>query len=189
MKDAQPVNPSFLCSILSYDQDTGKLFWLERPIAVYGKNATSWNTRYAGKEAFTSDNGKGYRQGAVLNRLMLAHRVIWAIVHGEWPDGEIDHINGVRHDNRLCNLRSVSRSENMRNASRPNTNTSGAVGVVLRKDTGKWASQIEINGRNKSLGSFASFNDAYAARKSAEAEYAFHANHGRAALTKPGDAQ
>lgn len=139
----------------------------------------SWNKRWAEKEAFTADHGKGYRCGRFNGKPLFAHRVIWAIVHGHWPEQDIDHINGIRSDNRLSNLRSVSRSENMRNKMRPPNNTSGFIGVSWDKKSGKWFAQIQVCGKNNSLGHFSDKSEAVKARKRAEQEFGFHINHGR----------
>jgi len=105
--------------------------------------------------------------------------VIWAIFYGEWPSGQVDHINGVRDDNRIVNMRDVSHQDNCRNAARPRTNTSGVSGVVWDKPHKKWRAEIRANGKMKNLGRFAIFDDAVAVRKSAEVEYGYHPNHGR----------
>src|SRR5690606_15220653 len=76
-----------------------------------------------------ANHNKGYALVWVNGRLLLAHRIIYAIVHGKTPEGEIDHINRNRIDNRIENLRDVSHSDNMHNYPMPETNTSGFVGV------------------------------------------------------------
>jgi len=100
-------------------------------------------------------------------------------VHDEWPQDEIDHINGIRTDNRLVNLRSVTHRENQKNIKRSTCNTSGRVGVRWEGHRSKWRSAIKVDGREKHLGSFDSFAEASAARKAAEIKYGFHKNHGR----------
>ena len=174
-----------LRQLLHFIPETGRLFWRERGPEWFtdgrypaARSAASWNTRYAGKEAFTSIDGTGYRQGSIFNHMHRAHRVIWRIVHGVWPQ-DTDHINGIRTDNRIVNLRNVSRTENMRNAARPNTNTSGSIGVGWDRSSGKWQAQITVDGRNRHLSYFSDKADAIAARKAAEIEHGFHENHGR----------
>jgi len=166
--------PKALRNIMRYDPDTGKLFWRER-----SDRPRQWNSRWAGKEAFTANRGDGYRCGRINGKTFFAHRVIWAIVHGHWPEQDIDHINGIRNDNRLSNLRSVSRSENMKNKMRPPSNTSGFIGVTWNKKTGKWQAQIQVDGRSKTLGNFSDKSDAVKARRKAEKDLGFHINHGR----------
>ena len=178
--------PKFLRNILRYDPDTGKLFWLERTTDMFVDGMRSaehackaWNSRHAGKEAFTSIGSHGYRVGGINGNNFRAHRVIWAIAYGQWPEQEIDHINGIKHDNRLENLRSVSHAENHKNQKRHSNNTSGVVGVYLIKRSGKWRAEICVGGKSKSLGNFTDMADAIAARQKAEQELGFHKNHGR----------
>jgi len=96
----------------------------------------------------------------------------------KWPE-QIDHINGVRSDNRMVNLRSVSRKENGRNQKKPVTNKSGMPGVRWGKVIGKWTSCIVVDRKIICLGSYRHFEDAAAAKKLAEKHYGFHENHGR----------
>jgi hypothetical protein len=142
------------------------------------ESCKAWNSRFAGKEAFIKITN-GYRGGSIFSRQLVAHRVIWLLKFGEWPSADIDHINGNRLDNRIENLRAVSRADNLRNRRMPITNTSGIVGVGWDKARGKWRAQIEANGLAKCLGHFEEKADAAAARKAAEIECGFHENHGR----------
>jgi len=170
--------------LLKYDPKTGKLFWMPRTREMFGSDQLwkMWNSRFSGKEAFTSDDGNGYRQGAILGKLYRAHRVIWLLQYGEWPKDEIDHINGCRSDNTIINLRLVSTEENSRNQKVRNTNTSGYVGVFRDKrgNDGKWYAAICSRGRNIHIGVFETVDAAIEARKLAEKEFGFHPNHGRA---------
>jgi hypothetical protein len=94
---------------LHYDPETGIFTWKPR-----GPGDKSWNTRYAGEVAgFIKDDG--YRQINIDGKLYRAARLAWFITHGEWPQNEIDHINRVRDDNRLVNLRDVTPTENSNN--------------------------------------------------------------------------
>jgi hypothetical protein len=176
-------DPELLRKLLRYEPETGKLFWNHRPLEMFGKKRiwATWNTRWAGREAFTSTDGHGYQQGQLLSRRMHAHRVIWAVMTGRWPTGQIDHINGVRNDNRLLNLREVSVSENRKNQRRRLNNTSGVTGVSWAHDKQKWLADIRVDGKQIYIGRFDDFEDAVAARKAAEKTYGFHPNHGRAA--------
>jgi len=178
--DMIDITPELLRELLRYEPETGKLFWRVRPSSMFKtvRTADAWNRLYAGKEALTADNGAGYRVGDIFGQTMRSHRVIWAIVYGEWPDN-IDHINGVRDDNRWHNLRSVSRHGNMQNTARRADNKSGVTGVCWVKARGKWEVKIRVGGADKYIGLFASYTIAVAARKSAEIEYGFHPNHGR----------
>lgn len=166
-----------LRQLLRYEPDTGKLFWLERKDGSHG--SAMFNTRYAGREALTAFRNDKALTGSVNGKPCLAHRVIWALVHGEWPTGQIDHINGDPFDNRLSNLRQVESFENQRNMKRPSHNTSGVCGVSWNGARKKW--QVRINARRKTvmIGMFKDFDEAVIARKQAEEDYGYHPNHGR----------
>ncbi|HEV8035974.1 HNH endonuclease signature motif containing protein [Yoonia sp.] len=175
--------PTVLRQLLRYEPQTGKLFWKPRNRVWFDdlRAFRVWNTRYAGKEAFTSKS-QGYFQTNMRGCVLRAHQVIWSIVNGAKPTGEIDHINGIRLDNRLHNLRDVSRAENTRNKKIVTNNTSGVTGVGWMRSHKKWRATINHKGRTKHLGLFDSFEDAVAVRLAAEVEYGFHPNHGRAAV-------
>jgi len=169
-----------LRSLLDYDPETGRLFWKVRHASLFKseRDAKIWNTRYAGKEAFTSCDRNGYRQATLLNRVYRAHRLIAVMVFGA-VNGSIDHINGDREDNRESNLRVVSSSGNQRNQKLNARNTSGVSGVNWKKNRGKWQAYISGQGRkNIHLGLFDTFDEAVAARKAAEATHHYHENHG-----------
>ncbi len=173
--------PAELRQLLDYDADTGSLFWRERPQSMFQSESRcrGWNSRCAGKPALTTRHNAGYRCGPINNRLFLAHRVIMALVHGSWPKGEVDHINGDRSDNRLENLRCVSHRDNARNRCCSRRNTSGAMGVWWSKPNRCWIAEIKHGGRKHHLGSFQAKADAIAARDEAKRRFGFHVNHGR----------
>lgn len=105
-------------------------------------------------------DGLGYVRIRVDGNKYKAHRLAWLYVFGEWPVGMIDHINGIRSDNRLCNLRDVGRAANIQNQRRPRSdNTSGYLGVSLHR-SGKWKASIQANGKYVYLGLFVSKEDA-----------------------------
>ena len=177
-------SPELLRKILRYEPDTGKLFWRERPVEMFNSGfhtaetgRKSWNTRYAGSEAFTAVAG-GYRVGKIFYRKVAAHRVILAMAFDAWPQGEVDHINHDRGDNRMGNLRIVTSLGNARNRSMLKNNTSGVTGVYWNQRSRNWYSKIKVNYVPISLGSFDSITDAAAARKRAEIKHGFHKNHG-----------
>lgn len=176
------LSPDQLRQLLGYDADTGHLTWLPRPAETFSceRSAKIWHTRFVGKPAFTSLGRNGYRTGSCFGRTYNAHRVIWAIVTGEWPKGEVDHINHDRSDNRWANLRLVDRSQNRRNHSLSPRNTSGYNGVTWHKGARKWQAQLHIGARAIDLGRFNRLEDAVAARKAADVEHGFHENHGAA---------
>lgn len=174
MMAKNPPSIKKLQEALDYMPDTGALVWKIRPLHHF-KNLTSqkkWNTRYAGKVAGTFDH-EGYVLVGVGGVLMKAHRVVWAISHGSWPSGCIDHINHDRADNRLENLRVVSRSENNRNMAA----RSAHPGVRWRARTSKWLASIRANGKQVHIGSFATLEEAIAAWERAKDRLGFHPNH------------
>ena len=159
--------------LFRYDPETGKLYW---------KVDVGTRAR-AGNEAGFLNKSKGYMEVGVGGRLHKAHRVIWDLTFQSdklGPDDEIDHINHIRSDNRLVNLRKATCAMNSRNKSKRKDNTSGVTGVHWHKAFSKWGASIAAEGVRVSLGLFADKKDAIAARKAAELEYGYHENHGAA---------
>lgn len=116
--------------------------------------------------------GSGYLGVSIGRSKYILHRLIWMYVYGAWPDHDIDHINGDKHDNRIVNLRRVTKSENQHNLGLKKTNTSGFTGV--RKSSSRknpWAARITINGKEKYLGCFADKSQAAAAHAAAKRIY------------------
>lgn len=160
-----------LIDILDYDPLTGIFTW---------KNPTALRCKVgdvAGTD-FQNSNGKQYKRVMINGVGYQLHRLAWLYTYEEYPEHEIDHINGDGTDNRIENLRSVTRKENNMNKRKQSNNSSGVTGVVKFKRTGKWHAQIQVDGKNNHLGFFDNFNDAVIARKMAEQEFGFHANHG-----------
>lgn len=162
-----------LRATLEYDSDTGNLFFKERPDV-----RACWNARLAGKRAMSTLGGDGYFRGYLFSKMTLAHRIAYALHTGNSQFGFVDHINGIRSDNRACNLREVSRGENAQNKARPQNSTSGHIGVSP-VDEVFWRAHITTNNRTQHLGRFRSIDEAIAARKAAEVRLGFHQNHGR----------
>jgi len=94
-------------------------------------------------------------------------------MEGYIPENQVDHVNRIRDDNRWCNLRHVSRSCNMRNASISIANTSGVTGVTWHKNANKWVAHIRALDSTKHLGIFESFVEAVKARWDAEVKYGY----------------
>lgn len=167
--------------------DDGALFWKNRPVSHFKQSekrsaehiCANWNSRYAGKQAIDCVTPFGHRTGRINDRLVYAHRVVWAMRKGAWPANEIDHINGDPSDNNINNLRDVPHKENLRNQSTGKNNTSGANGVRFYKPRSKWTATICVDGKSCHIGYFDSFDDAVIARKNADSKYGFHNNHGR----------
>ncbi|MFB6311531.1 MAG: HNH endonuclease signature motif containing protein [Salinirussus sp.] len=150
-----------------YEPDTGILYWrVHRGKATPGKEAGS--TELIG--------GVHYKCLGWSNRKYSVHRVIWLLVYGEWPNGQIDHIDGDGTNNRLSNLRDVDAVGNSRNKRLHSNNTSGSTGVT--RSRGMWQASIYHGKRTIFLGRFPSFEEARKARKKAETEYGYHPNHG-----------
>lgn len=169
--------------LLRYEPETGKLFWLPRPVEFFDAlgDWKMWNTRYAGAEAFTAYASGGYHTGAILGVTYRAHRVAWLIQTGDWPEGQIDHINGRCDDNRFANLRIATVSENQRNKALLRNNKSGVNGVHWCKRSQKWRASARVNGRHLSLGYFVNFEDAKFARQHANIKNGFTDRHGASA--------
>lgn len=184
------VAVSTLDQMLTYEPETGKLFWLTRGVELFSgserRSAISamrrWNSCYAGKEALAAVCASRALHGKIFGELYYAHRVAWALHYGEWPKGDIDHVNGDRSDNRITNLRLVNHQSNMQNKAVYANSPLGAHGVSFHQTKQKFAAYITINKRRKHLGYFSDAKVALAARKAAEdASNAFHQNHGRRA--------
>lgn len=127
----------------------------------------------------------GYARISVKGKQYKMHRFIWYFVHGVLPE-QIDHINGDRSDNRLCNLRDVSYRENVLNLKLYPNNKSGCAGVNWHA-SGKWVAQIRDQGRYVYLGCFKELSDAVASRKAAEKRLGYHENHGTVRTRYPRD--
>ena len=170
------LTPALLRQLLDYNPETGKLVWKPRPAQFCADNriASIFRTRCEGKEALNCDNGRGYLCGTILGNRVKAHKIIWAMYYGEWPDGVIDHINHIKHDNRIENLRVVSSQENSRNRPSNPTSVSGKLGVHWHKPMGKWLASIN----KRHLGVFDDLQEAIAVRIEAERALGFHENHG-----------
>lgn len=142
-------------SRLNYDPETGRLTWKKLR-----------NTRRIGEEAKSLDVA-GYVQVNISGTLVKGHRLAWLLHYGAWPDGDIDHINGVRNDNRISNLRSVSgkvNCQNQRVGSRPSV--TGLIGVHLQgrgSANKRYRAKIWVDGRQIHLGGYATPEEAHAA--------------------------
>lgn len=111
---------------------------------------------------------QGYCKIGINGKLYLAHHLAWFYVYGYFPENEIDHINRNGTDNRIENLREVSRICNARNTKNRSNNTSGIKGVSFHKQTNKWQVQITVNQKRISLGCHDEFDEAVCYRLVAE---------------------
>ena len=111
--------------------------------------------------------GSGYRLLSFKKKRLYAHRVAWCLMTGAWPSDEIDHKNGIKDDNRWCNLREANRKENARNQGLRSDSVSGFKGVLFHQKVGRWRAVIETDGGHIHLGYFPSPESASEAYKSA----------------------
>ena len=155
-----PITQHQLREILSYDPESGAFVWL----------VTRGKARKDAAAGFTRRDR--YIEIGIDGALYFAHRLAWFYVHGRWPIQQIDHINGIRGDNRIANLREASNAQNLQNLRKASSNSkSGFLGVSLRKSRGKWRAEIVIEGRKKHLGYFDSSEEAYAAYLAAKVKF------------------
>ena len=137
---------------------------------MYWKINAGQRARIGNKAGHLS--GDGHLQVQWKGKNYLVHRIIYEMAYGSIPDlYQIDHVNGIRTDNRLDNLRIVTQSQNMWNSSKRKDNTSGFKGVCWSKRHEKWNAQIKIFNKKKHLGYFSTKEEAYAARLAAEKIY------------------
>jgi len=148
-----------LREILEYSAETGVLVWKIRPS----------RSVKPGDVAGCVDN-KGYVTVGINRRIYKSHRLAWLIVHGVWPDGLIDHIDGNKSNNRLSNLRLVNETGNAENVRRPNKrNKSGFMGVIWFQN--KWRASITIKHKTKWLGDYATPEEAHQVYLDAKRSY------------------
>jgi len=158
-----------LQSALNYDEQTGIFTWkkIEAGIKI-------------GSIAGSIHKKQGYVRIRVNAVTYVAHRIAWVYVHGFINNQmQIDHINGIRSDNRICNLRLVDCKENAKNQRKNKRNKNAFGGVFFNKQKKKYVSRIKVNGKSIFLGYFNLIDDAIAARKEANKKYGFHENHGK----------
>jgi hypothetical protein len=147
-----------LREVLRYEPETGKFFWLKGN-----------NQRLAGDEAGSVEN-KGYVRIKIDGMKILAHRLAWLWMSGEWPFSRIDHKNMIRTDNRWINLRLADDSKNMANKHVHKNNFLGVKGVRLH-ECGKYVARISVKGTAIYLGIFDTITAAQAAYEIAAKEF------------------
>jgi hypothetical protein len=143
MKDGM-IDGNRLREILHYTPDTGVFVW---------------RVGCRAGDVAGCPNSHGYRRILINGRSYKEHRLAWLYTEDEWPNGDIDHINGDKSDNRRCNIRLATRSQNIANVRA----ISSVKGVSWDKRKCKWQAQIKINGRNVYLGYFGNPQEAAAA--------------------------
>lgn len=168
------LNQATLKSLVHYDPETGIFTWLRREGNT--KSARIWNGRFPGQQAGTITQPRGYVAIKISfdgkEKKYKAHRLAWLYVYGEWPPQEIDHINRVVDDNRICNLRLATRTQNVHNSSVRKNNKSGAPGVCWHKRVKQWRVEIRTHGIKRRLGYFKDFEAAKRAYEEASLLYA-----------------
>jgi hypothetical protein len=154
------IAPDKLRDIFDYDPTTGNLVWKVR---------NSKRVKIGDIAGCKSTDGRILI--GLNGRLYKAHRIIWALVTGEWPKNFIDHKNSNPSDNKWENLREATKSQNMMNVGKIKSNTSGIRGVGWSKASQKWRAYIRANHQDIHLGVFENLEDAQKARIEAEKQY------------------
>jgi hypothetical protein len=148
-----------LKELLNYDSATGIFTWKIKTV----------KTNIG--EIAGSITHNGYIRIGVDYRDYLAHQLAWLFHYGEFPKITIDHIDRKTSNNKISNLRIITKSENMANANIRIDNKSGHKGVRFNKKDNKWRSKISKEGKEIYLGSFSNIEDAIAVRKKAEIDF------------------
>jgi len=159
-KECVLLTQEYLKQILSYNPDTGIWVW-QKSLALQIK---------IGQQAGTILKS-GYRHIRINYKHYKAYRLAWLYMTGEWPKEQIDHINGIKDDNRWCNLREATTQQNGWNSKKPKNNTSGYKGISWNKKSKKWTVFIQVNKKNKYLGGYETKKEAIQIRKEATAKY------------------
>jgi len=139
------INSTRLREILNYDSETGIFTWKK-----------SFHAPKIGTVAGTTIK-RGYITIGIDKKIYRAHRLAWVYIYDVWPNLGIDHINGIKTDNRICNLREATTSENMQNQYK--SSGKGLLGTTF--DQGKWNSKIVVNGKYIHLGRFLTAEEAH----------------------------
>ena len=144
------ITQEYLKSRLDYNPDTGVFTWLPRDDA---DGAKRWNRLFAGKVAGSVTN-EGYRYIWLLGKAHIAHRLAFIYMEGQLPPAHVDHCNNNRDDQRWCNLRHATHSENMMNRRKVKPGVTGYKGVCHHpyKASKNYQARIRHNGVLHSLG-------------------------------------
>ena len=163
---------------LQYNPLTGTFFRLERPKEDFASEQ-SWKVhKYCHSGKLTGCLHRlGYITISIGANQYKAHRLAFLYMTGRHPKDGIDHINGVRDDNRWCNLREASQQDNCKNISVRKNSKSGVVGVTPAGN--KWTARIQTPKGCKNLGNYSTIEEAAQVRKEAEVLYGYHENHGK----------
>lgn len=182
---AKEISITFINKYLIYDGTD--FYWKERGREEFNSDGKhkAWNRRFSGVKAGCV-SPQGYVDIEIKKSKFKAHRIVWCLHNGSIPpDMQVDHINHIRTDNRIENLRLVTQTENQRNSSLRADNKAGKSGVKWHKTQRKWHAFIRDNGKQRHLGCFKDFDSAVAARKAAEKELGYHEHHGKRVCSHP----
>lgn len=156
---SQILSHARLLELLHYNPDTGVFTWAVNRRGRGGRKG----------EPAGCDDGKGYMQVMIEQKLYLCHRLAWFYMTKRWPEYQIDHINRVKSDNRWSNLREATIGQNQQNRPTQKNNRARAPrGVCWSTRDQVWMSYICKDGKNRSLGVHDNIIDAVAARMRAE---------------------
>lgn len=164
-----------LKSVLNYDPETGVFTW--KPGARRIGRGRADDPVVAGSTT-TATCGKSYVHISIDGKRYYAHRLVVLWFTGSLPKNQVDHIDGNGLNNRVENVREVNSVDNNRNRRRGKRNKSGVVGVQWHVGCRRWIANISVNSKLVHIGYFKRFDDAVAARKSAERRFGYHVNHG-----------
>lgn len=154
------LTQDYLKSILNFDSSSGIFYWkVKRPNVNIGDIANN-----IGKN--------GYVRISINNKRYYAHRLAWLYIYGKFPTKHIDHINRIKTDNRIFNLREVTQLENVQNASIRKNKNAQFRGIAFYKKTNKYRARIRHNGKEIYLGYFLTEEEAYKAYQ--QAAFAYH---------------
>lgn len=160
MQVDQMITAEEVRRVLDYDAGTGRLTW----------RVTLSNRAVAGRTPTALDS-HGYMVVRIHGKLYRQHRIAWLHATGRWAPNDIDHINGVRTDNSLANLREATRSQNLRNARVSGANKSGVKGVCWCNTNKRWLATIRVDGKARYLGIFRDKEAAAAAYQAAALQH------------------
>ena len=188
MATLNEIDICMLRKVISYNPHDGRAFWKERGAELFASSRSrsaqhrmkNWNSRFAGMSVGSVPSSKdGYKRVSVFGVQLLVHRVVWAVYHGTWPEGFIDHVNGVRCDNRICNLKDVTMQGNSMNSAKRADNTTGINGVLWSKRRAKYYARATVAGKQFMRGYFSDIEDAKMARAELNARLGFSERHGK----------
>lgn len=165
----EDLTQELIAKVLKYDALSGTLIWISN---LHSKRVVP-NSR-----AGSLVKSTGYRNISLFGRTYLEHQLIWFMCNGVWPKGQIDHINQIRDDNRIVNLRDVSKADNARNRSRNPNSKLGEHGIWFNIRTNKYVAEITLNGKKVYQKSFDDIDVAINERRIKSLELGFHTNHG-----------